>query len=387
MKKKILNSILFSVICLGIGCLNVNASTDDRIVFYNNEEVPFSSIKLELCPSTVGKVIFENPISVNGVNIELLCTFEDRDAASEELIAKYVEGFSYLYNNYDLPDSITPENWTDFLYAINDSYAKIDNTNNNLYYELSVISAFFDTYENTEVNDEIKNLAKQSYYSPIARSTIIPYDVQNRIDTLIPDYSPNFGTITPILSNRTRAYGYDINRAIDYAKTYAVTPNTYEYRDFGTRGDCTNFASQVLEYAGVKQDVYNSVYSGWWHKKNGNIHTNSNTWSVAGDFARYMGVTYYTTNLYDWSKKIQAGDIIGLDENNDGTYNHIGIVTGKRNTLNTYTFNKGDVCGMVNYYDFEVAQHTNNYLAWASTETNNWEKKVDNGARFAIIRG
>lgn len=54
---------------------------------------------------------------------------------------------------------------------------------------------------------------------------------------------------------------------IDYARQYALNPNHGPYHYFGIRGDCTNFTSQILEAAGVAQEVYDSEYMGWWHRK------------------------------------------------------------------------------------------------------------------------
>lgn len=65
----------------------------------------------------------------------------------------------------------------------------------------------------------------------------------------------------------TQARAYNQNAAIDYARQYALNPNHGPYHYFGIRGDCTNFTSQILEAAGVAQEVYDSEYMGWWHRK------------------------------------------------------------------------------------------------------------------------
>ena len=54
---------------------------------------------------------------------------------------------------------------------------------------------------------------------------------------------------------------------MSYASAHATSPNTPDYYYF-SHGDCINFVSQILEASGVSQDVYDSVYSGWWHKYN-----------------------------------------------------------------------------------------------------------------------
>ena len=88
---------------------------------------------------------------------------------------------------------------------------------------------------------------------------------------------------------------------------------------------------------------------------------------------------------------LREGDFISYDKYNDGAWDHMGYVTDTSGVLKTHTWEyngeDGNYSGLVNYYNFRVAQHTTNYHAWASGDTNNWEKLVENGARFGRIRG
>ena len=130
---------------------------------------------------------------------------------------------------------------------------------------------------------------------------------------------------------------------------------------------------------GVNQIVYNGTNSGWWHKFSNGKHTHSLSWTVANTFARYMGIGYSTRWNYDFSANIRAGDFIAADFNNDGSYDHIGFIV-QRDNYHKYYDNIED------YYDYRVAQHTTNYLLWASNTNNNWEKIDDNGGSYARIR-
>ena len=70
----------------------------------------------------------------------------------------------------------------------------------------------------------------------------------------------NFNTEALNTSTKlTQARAYNQNAAIDYARQYALNPNHGPYHYFGIRGDCTNFTSQILEAAGVAQEVYGMV--------------------------------------------------------------------------------------------------------------------------------
>ena len=47
----------------------------------------------------------------------------------------------------------------------------------------------------------------------------------------------------------------------------------------------------------------------------------------------------------------------------DGDWDHVGFITQKDSSYSS----------TLGYYDYTVAQHTTNYVAKASTSTNNWD--------------
>ena len=155
--KLFISSVLFSFILIP----NTSAlTTENRLVLNNGNSVTFSELKTTLCNSEVGTVIFPKPLSVDGKNIELYCTFEDRELAVEELYDMYPEAFKYLYDNYDLPSVITPDNWKVFDEAITSSYDDVE-LSHEMNIDLLAISAFFDIYENNEENEVLKVLVNQ----------------------------------------------------------------------------------------------------------------------------------------------------------------------------------------------------------------------------------
>lgn len=301
-----------------------------------------------------------------------------------ELEERYSKTFDFLHKNSDLPEKISVDNWKEFYDA-----TKIDKTDldDEIIYGLVSIRAFFDIYENNEVNDQIKALANSNTYHPLFKSSLND-ETKLQLELLIPDYSDNFGILNSIQKEREQQkilYAYNKTKGVDYANSYATKPNTYEYYYF-KNGDCANFVSQIIHYGGKNQVISNNTKTGWWHKKSGTTHTHSLSWTVADTFAKYMGVQYYSTDLYAWSKKITVGDPIALDSNNDGVYEHIGYITGISNDYKSQEYENNGVCGIIHYNDFKVAQHTDNYNAWASTSTNGWELAVRDGARYAIIK-
>ena len=171
-----------------------------------------------------------------------------------------------------------------------------------------------------------------------------------------------------------------VDDAISYATRYATSPNRPTYYFFDD-GDCTNFVSQILENAGVLQEVYTSTLSGWWHKRTTILpgilynHTHSQSWTLADVFCRYMGICFQNTSALGFSSNIHAGSIVGADFAGDGEWDHTGFITATQNTV-----------GEFGYFDFKVAQHTSNYNAWASSDTNNWDNIGNDGGWYCRVR-
>lgn len=67
-----------------------------------------------------------------------------------------------------------------------------------------------------------------------------------------------------------------------------------------------------------------------------------------------------------FSSFINRGDIIAYDKNSDGIWEHAAFVEN----ADDYT---GNYDGNI-YYDYQVAQHTRNYIDWTSHDDNNWDR-------------
>lgn len=96
--------------------------------------------------------------------------------------------------------------------------------------------------------------------------------------------------------------------------------------------------------------------------------------SIAVIQTSYMGVGYTTTSNASFSSNIQNGDFIVADYENDGDWNHMGFVTDKKSSKTN------------GYYDYKVAQHTSNYHAWTSSDTNGWENIGTDGGKYGRVR-
>lgn len=121
----------------------------------------------------------------------------------------------------------------------------------------------------------------------------------------------------------------NVANAIKYANQYATNPNSnvtsknaYSYM---SGRDCTNFATQILVAGGIKQEIYNDVSLGWWHKRTVDVQvsimsgytryksTYSTSWVNANTFSKRFGRTYYSY-YRALAAMVETGDFIGFDE-------------------------------------------------------------------------
>lgn len=131
---------------------------------------------------------------------------------------------------------------------------------------------------------------------------------------------------------------YSPETAVSYMKNWAYSRNS-QYPDLSNpNGDCTNFVSQALKYAGWRNTATTNTTSDslWWFQSK-NSGGYSQTWSVAHAFFRHMngGVNPPGTGAsYEgWTKwsgsSVNLGDIIQVDWNgNNAIIGHTMMVTG-----------------------------------------------------------
>lgn len=362
--------MLIITILLSIGSTIAYAKDTDTVITENPIET--SNIL-----NDVGTIVNSGKIRVLGTENNLYCVFEDDAAAIEDIKVKSATILSALTAEYGL-DPLTDENWEKYRDAM---YMLIDSENKPEYYtesniEYRALRAFFDIYENKDKNAQIVECAMKVSGSPFSRSA--DNETIEELALLLP-CTESLAQQYMGMGANTRA-SFNVSAAISYAEKYATSRNTPTYYSF-SNGDCANFVSQILENAGVSQIQYNDVAKGWWHKREsgflgiGYKHTHSQSWSMADTFARYQGVRYSTTSNLSFSANLTNGCFIVADFENDGDWDHCGFVTQSDSYKGSY-----------GYYDYKVAQHTSDYLGWASLDKNNWEKIGGDGGKYARVR-
>lgn len=340
--------ILFSNI---ISIMNVDAKEQTEFVI-QKENVAYNDTKYL---ADIDTISIKYSMQIEGEKNLLYPTFDNRESALSN-IKKSASSLLERISAENNLDELCQDNWELYYNAV---AVYTDNEN-----EIKLLKSFFDIYENDFSNEEIIQCVKQNSDAEFIREQLY---------YLLPNNTPYVIEVNNQISEISTYSDFDLDAAIRYAKAYAVHPNGYDYAIFDS--DCTNFASQIMENAGIGQDdslQWSNV--GWWHVKDGNSHYHSKSWTVADRFARYMGVVYSTHSHYDFSENLQASDFILEDMYDDGDWNHVGFVV----QVDDYLTN--------GYYDYFVAQHSGNYLAWTSSDTNGWENDEAEGDKYGIIR-
>ena len=137
---------------------------------------------------------------------------------------------------------------------------------------------------------------------------------------------------------------------MNYAIKWCYFRNS-QYYSYGQ--DCTNFVSQCLFAGGIPM-TFNVNYDVWhsMRYKNGKSWSDyswkvSASWRLCNDNFKYFKKSKYAKQvitIYDnkesvkfASNKLQIGDPIYFDDNNDGIPNHAAIITKIKNKKIYYT--------------------------------------------------
>ena len=340
------------------------------------EEIVYSvNNGIYTCSNTYGEVYLPDNIEYNGTEISMFCEFVNADEVLNAFNSKYSDILSYLNDNYNTPLVITYQNATE-AYEILNSFRE-DLVGNNNY---TNVIKFLKIYKNKERNIKIKELIDE-FDQYTTTDQILEHKM--RINAILPIYSEKFEINYYVPGNLMRkpTDGMNISQAVNYAATYAESPNpNYAYI---SGADCTNFVSQILDNSGVSQVIGVTQSFGWWHTNLLGKHVHSYTWTQANAFVNYWDLTYATNDFGAFSRNVQRGDVIGVDEHDTGEINHLGFVTIRSTIEKTHTKKNGNV---ITYYDFKVAQHTSNYNKWVAVDDNHWEETSDNQSNYFITR-
>lgn len=312
-------------------------------------------------------------VEINGVKEFLYKEFTDPDKAIADIAVKYSDIFENIKQKYQLNEPISTTNWENYRKKFIQEYGAMSSNKN-----VNEILKFFDIFENKYQNNEIKKKLLVNDYSNLEyllprNSNYVTQRLGKSIDLDKLDQTQLKKQKEFKISSRA-TFLPDMNRAIDYAVRFAETPN-HHYRDYShSGGNCANFVSQILRSGGLHFDYYMEKNKGWWY----NSFTQSISWTHADTFVRYMGLSRTTKSHWTFSSQVVADTIIAIDWDSDGNWDHVAFVVQDENFEADYHGKR--------YFDYKVAQHSPNYLAWASETHNDWENVEDGWNEYGIVR-
>ncbi|MBY0757452.1 amidase domain-containing protein [Clostridium sardiniense] len=152
----------------------------------------------------------------------------------------------------------------------------------------------------------------------------------------------NFNTLniniksTVAASSVLKKTSYSKSKAVEYAEKYALNYNK-EYIDFDKNGgDCTNFVSQTIHYAGIKTSSTWKPYSNPWVRVN-----------ELRNYLIYNHLAFETTNI----DQNCVGSIIQFFSPIKNTWSHSGIIT----------YNTGNTC-LYCYHSYDKLNYPLSYV-------------------------
>lgn len=350
MNKKVISVAMASIMM--VSAVNIAFAQEDtwgsiQVEPINNEFEVSGRI------SDIDTVSTKNMVTIDDISIPFYPTFDNPDLAIENIVEQNKDFLKVLEKQYNL-GPLNPDNWDKYREACYNY--EVDLTADSQYMDSywSLLS-FFDIYENEDKNDEIieliNNINAGDRYSRQSNDELyrelyfaLPYN-EELTETMRERVAKIDNDIM------TAASRYSVSKGVEYAEKYAVNYNP-KYYDYSS--DCTNFVSQIISYAGVPET------SGWYWEsatKNGC----SRAWRIADYFCKEFGIDYKNGKSFDtYSNQLSKGDVITYDVTNDLDWDHLGYVVAMGSQLTDF--------GPLNldFRDFKVAQHSNDYCKWAS---------------------
>lgn len=345
------------------GCMAVSVSTVNsfaqKVDNEKNDTYGAESIIVENCLSLndihetgcydLDEVV-RSEIKIQGQSISLYPEYSNQDQAMETIKTQCSNIIDFLRKKYSL-NEINSDNWKEYYSRMPEceDIFKGDSPDD---IEYAKLASFFDIYENKEKNDHLISLVTnaESINSLLNDTDFIyelPYNEANKVNIICNENG---------LISKNILTSYSESNAISYAIEHAESPNKKQF-GYISNADCTNFVSQIM-LAGGKTMTPKWMCAQVWTT----FHYTS-AWSNANSFANYWGVDYTFSSHKMFSSKIKKGDYITEDKAGDGDWDHMEFVVNVKSSYDP----------ALGYINYRVAQHTNDYLAWASSSECGWD--------------
>lgn len=229
--KRFKKSICFSLIGLTIMTALtsvVNASELQQIE--NNTVEKIQVVESSELLSGIDKIIIKDYIYVDNIQTPLYKVFENQEQALQDLKSKIPNFINILKETYSL-DELNDSSLDLYVEKAYQYVSESQNMNESSE-EFKILRSFIDIYENTEENEKILDYTNQK------RSTLSSDDVA--LITMLPYNSEVVQKFNNEVLNTskklTQARAYNQNAAINYARQYALNPNSRTISLFWYKG-------------------------------------------------------------------------------------------------------------------------------------------------------
>lgn len=221
-----------------------------------------------------GTVANANEVTDTSIQKEYICDTLPQEYSSSITFGEIQDEINKYLEIFHPHIEVDSDEYIQFLYNV---LFGTENIKNDITY--TYFAAYASTYvcnlqeqqaeEKFTQNEEEANPMGQELERTIEQEKQSNIEAENEVKVLAEENSISLAA----------ASGYDVARAQQYAKTYAKSWNPV----FGRYAeDCTNFASQIVNYAGFP------LVPGTW-QWNGN-EAAKKTWNVANDFTNYWSL-------------------------------------------------------------------------------------------------
>ena len=319
------------------------------IIFLINGHVQAETVDLE--------TIKPNDIILNNKKYKKYIEYQNQEDAQQQILKKFdatIKKISkYTNKNINIDDEATQQYLLDidiyetiedkeFRNAIDIYENKNKNSRMNELFEKYLVTT--DLIEKQKILNELDEISAIDD-TMINNTMEIQGLFKNKIAFNEESYSL-MGMPTPYkpLEPGKYANGYDRNKARDYTYDWALKRNNSKYGYYSRRNgncencwyDCTNFISQILYEAGMKQyykaywpivgNIIQENNKNWYYYDDRGKEAPSYTWGGAHNFYKHWSNrAIVTTNL----SKVQIMDPISIDFDGDGDIDHTVIVLFK----------------------------------------------------------
>lgn len=367
--KRPMYAALAAVISVGLVTLsNVSYAEDDVAVAeegtysddegYPEEPPPPTDYELRLGKGVFAHHLPKHPIDHLDTYVEGGRQYKDREAAFEEYQRLYPDDAGVVKELCGITTPFSLSTVHEYHYCLQRKWVREEVEATEQLSRFLQHSAYLDPYLNDELEQGIQRFERYpSEYNFHSITSAAASDHNDWVfgdadDLSLFDRMDFPGKVMdrhdPMRALRSfrptpRGGGSGLDAAVAYARKHATKYNR-AYKSFtdNGEGDCANFVSQILVAGGKK-------FTGSWRPY-------TDQWVNADALRGAMAKTVKFRNFQSLVNAAVIGNVIFYDDDGDDVYIHAGFIVDK------------------NRSNLEIAQHTNNYVAWTNGQARRWKR-------------